>query len=393
MFLSAESGRGRAAWPRYVEIHDPPFPPRRASEHRTYGWFCAAMLPVIGAGTYLVGYGVLGIYAAAMAGALVASKLCDRFAAAPGAKSMAHAICVGLMLALTLPPTVGWVAPFLGAFAGIAICRSLLGGLGNYLWNPALVGRTVVQLAFSDGLMPLRWSFLGAGHGLTGSLNAASAGLGYRGFDLTYPPPGVEAWSLARPIDWLVGQCGFSVAATQPGPSLLSVFRDCLPPWRDTLWGVVGGGIGETCFLAVVAGGLVLICLRCSRWQLPVAAFGTVALLSAVWPIRIDAGQPAAWCPILAVREGFPVGAALVLFQLTGGGLAAASLLIAPDPASTPLTGRGHLLFGVGLGALTFLARVSGLSPGSAYWAVLAMNTLVPLIDRVTRRQVFGTSR
>jgi electron transport complex protein RnfD len=156
---------------------------------------------------------------------------------------------------------------------------------------------------------------------------------------------------------------------------------------------VVGGGVGETCFVAVLAGGLVLIGSRRSRWQLPVAALGTVALLAAVWPVRVDAGQAPTWFPILALREGFPVGAALVLFQLTGGSLAVACLLIAPDPTSTPLTGRGHLLFGAGLGALTFVARVSGLSPGSAYWAVLAMNTLVPLIDRVTRRQVFGTGR
>ena len=232
-------------------------------------------------------------------------------------------------------------------------------------------------------------------------------GAGYRGFGLTVPAPGVEAWSTPRPVDRLIGAYSTSLAEGGADRSLLSVFRDHLPPWSDTVWGVAGGGIGETCAVAILAGGLVLIVCRAARWQLPVGALGVVAVLAAVWPIRVDAGlvnggagppglaqgaSPASvlWFPILAVREGFPVGVATVLFHLTGGGLLAACFLIAPDPVSTPLSGKGHFLFGAGLGALTFFGRVTGFTPGAVYWAILAMNTVVPVIDQISRRRVRG---
>ena len=100
------------------------------------------------------------------------------------------------------------------------------------------------------------------------------------------------------------------------------------------------------------------------------------------------AGKDGSWFPILQLQEGFHVGVGVVLFHLTGGGLLLGCLLIAPDPVSTPLSGRGHLPFGVGVGILAFAASVNGLTPGGVYWAILGMNTLVPLIDRLPRRRV-----
>ncbi|UCG15685.1 MAG: RnfABCDGE type electron transport complex subunit D [Phycisphaerales bacterium] len=394
-------------WPRSCEVRDPPYIHSGASSEQTYWLFCVAAVPVMAAGAWVFGYGIVAVYVSAALGALLGERVCRYFVSHGSRSRFPHAMAMGLMLAMTLPPTVGLGIPLVGGFLGIVIGKVVLGGMGNYLWHPALVGWALVHLISPGALAPARWPFLAAGHGLTGSLEAVMVGAGYRGFGLTVPPPGVEAWSTPRPIDRLIGAYSAPVADGGADRSLLSVFRDHLPPWSDTVWGVAGGGIGETCAVAVLVGGLVLIFCRASRWQLPVAALGTVAVLAAVWPVRVDAGlaggapgapglgqaaSPASalWFPILSVREGFPVGVAAVLFHLTGGGLLTACFLIAPDPVSTPLSGRGHLLFGVGLGALAFVGRVSGLTPGSVYWAILAMNTVVPVIDRITRRRVPG---
>jgi Na+-translocating ferredoxin:NAD+ oxidoreductase RnfD subunit len=121
------------------------------------------------------------------------------------------------------------------------------------------------------------------------------------------------------------------------------------------------------------------------RWQSVAAALGAVTVLSAVLPIRLD--DHLAWWPLCSVVDPFPAGIAWVLFHLTGGGLLLSCLLLAADPMTTPLTARGHIIFGAGVGVFTMAARWFGLTPGDSYWAILAMNTLVPLIDRWTHHR------
>jgi electron transport complex protein RnfD len=391
----------RPSWPRTSDVDAPPFVHCGDSVERMYGAYCLAAVPIMAAGAWIFGLPVLTLYLSAAAGSMLADRV-GRVCVRQGSRGQgAHALVMGLLLAMTLPPTTPWSVAFIGGFLGIAVGKWLLGSLGNYPWHPALVGRVLAQLLFADALCPGQWPFLANTHNLTGSLDAAQiATHGYRGFHLSPPPPCVEAWSAVRPVDHLVALYGAPGGAGEPDLSLLALVRDHLPPWSDTVWGVVGGGIGETCTVAILIAGLILLGCRCARWQLPVAAIATAGLLAAIWPVHLDgpavAGAAAntaaaTWFPVTAIRDGFPVGVALVLFHLTGGGFLLACLVIAPDPVTTPLRGRGHLLFGVGLGALAFFGRIWGLSLGSAYWAVLAMNTLAPLIDRVTRRRVFGT--
>jgi electron transport complex protein RnfD len=91
------------------------------------------------------------------------------------------------------------------------------------------------------------------------------------------------------------------------------------------------------------------------------------------------------------VWEGLPVGLVYVAYQLTACGLLFVVMLLAPDPTSSPLTNRGHALFGATIGVLTITLRMVMGLPEAAYWALVMANTLVPLINRVTRRRVFGT--
>jgi electron transport complex protein RnfD len=163
-----------------------------------------------------------------------------------------------------------------------------------------------------------------------------------------------------------------------------------LPRWESTLIGGVSGGAGETSTLAILAAALWLIYTRNLRWQAPVCALLAAALAAALWPIAGAAGEWQ-WFPALRRVDGFPIGMTLVLYHLTGGGLLLAAVLHAADPISTPLNVRGHALFGAGLGAGTVVLRACGISFGACWWVLLLMNTLVPLIDRITRRRVWGT--
>jgi electron transport complex protein RnfD len=185
-----------------------------------------------------------------------------------------------------------------------------------------------------------------------------------------------------RPIERLVGRC-VRGEHELPTEAWLGLFRDQLPPWHDTVLGTVGGGIGETCTVALVLGGLYLMYRGFLRWQGVVAALLAGATFAAVLPVRL--GGEWVWLPALIGQEAFPAGTGWVLFQLTGGGFLLSVLIFGADPMTSPLTTRGHVAFAIGIGALTMAARWFGITPGSSYWAVLAMNTLVPLIDTCTR--------
>ncbi len=368
----------------------------------------AASLPAVVAGCVIFSVRTLLVCGLAVVSALVAEYFCQTIArrhpSGPARRiQRLHACLLGSLLALTLPVSVSWQVPVVGAFAAVAIGKCLLGGLGNYLWHPSLIGYCAVQLLFSGQVSPDRSAVLASGHQLSGSVSVTADEADYFDFGASSPPAGIEAWSLPRPMGTL-SYCYRPSLATAPNAGetgLLVYFRDRFPRWSETVWGHVAGGIGETCVPALALGGLLLMYRGYARWRLPLAALLTVLLLAAVWPIYLRAGSEDGtaeliryWLPVACVQERIPVGGAVVLFHLTGGGLWLACLVAVSDPMSIPLTSRGQWVFGVGVGVLTMVARCNpwfpGL-PGSAYWAVLAMNSLVPWIDRLTRRRVLGT--
>ena len=200
----------------------------------------------------------------AVGAALLGDAICA--AAAPQSSSglsqrthRCQACVIGLLLALTLPVTVGWAVPTFGALAGVLISHILLGGLGNHLWHPALIGRAIVELLFPAQVTPRDWAFLGREHLVTGSASRAVQATDYFGFDLTTLPAGADAWLAPRPIDTLLGWFHSTGPAGVSASGLLELLRDQMPSWADTLWGHVGGGLGETCGPAILLGGLILL--------------------------------------------------------------------------------------------------------------------------------------
>jgi electron transport complex protein RnfD len=279
-----------------------------------------------------------------------------------------------------------------GAFIAVLVGQALAGGIGNYLWHPVAMGRVAVQLLFAHELTSPQLPVLAPGSLLWGSLDRATPLPDLASWSTQVPPAGGQAW-LVTTTETLLCE-GLPRVSNDPGSALAAFVRDLVPPWQDTLTGVAGGAIGEACGAAILIVAGLLLWRGLLRWPMVAGAIASAALAAAILPVQTYTdGAAAMACPLpgLTLWEGLPVGAAYVLYHLTAGGFLFVVLLLAPDPSSSPLTSRGHLIFGIIIGLLTIVLRVSMGVPAAAYWALLAANTLVPTINRLTRRRVLGT--
>lgn len=310
-----------------------------------------------------------------------------------------HAVLTGLLLSLTLPPTVPWFVPCVGSIAAVVVATWMFGGFGHYLWQPAVVGRVLVQFLFSQYLsfgqaIPMA-PILAPGYLLTGELSAVDSyppGR-YLGWEQTPVAPRVEAFLVERPVQTLRRIANGDIPIMSDTP-LTVLLRDYLPPWDDTVAGTVPGGIGESCSIALIVVGLYLIYRGHLRWQVPVIVLAAAAVAATVLPIMVmpTRGEEtfARWFPGLSVEAGRPVGPLYVLYHLTSGQLLLGAFLLAGDLLASPLTSRGQALYAAGIGALTIFMRLYGVVEGECYWSILIMNTCIPAIDRRTRRRPLG---
>ncbi len=295
------------------------------------------LIPAGAVGTIVFGYYVLVVAAASVATAVATEALIQAARKKPITVSDGSAFITGLLLAYVLPPNVPLYVAVVGSFVAIGVAKQTFGGLGCNIWNPALVGRAFVQVAYPAHVSMAEWPILKAGHFLTSNIH-------------------VDAVSRATPL--VAG-----AAAKQYG--YLQLFLGRHP-----------GCMGETSAAALIAGGLVLITLRHVDWRVPLCYIGTVAFLSWVLPAR---GQ--GWL------SGDP------LYSVLSGGLMIGAFFMATDMVTSPLTAKGMAIFGMGAGIMTVVIRLYGGYPEGVCYAILLMNTATPLIDRYCRPRVFGGSQ
>lgn len=150
---------------------------------------------------------------------------------------------------------------------------------------------------------------------------------------------------------------------------LVSIRAGDTPSLSDLFLGLTGGAIGETCALALLIGLVYLLVRRVITWHIPVSFVGSVFLLS-------------------FIMEGFDAMQALAL--ILSGGLLIGAIFMATDYVTSPSTGKGKLVFGIGAGLLTFMIRYFGIYPEGVSFAILLMNILTPYIDSLTAHKVFG---
>ena len=299
----------------------------------------ATLLPLLAAGTWFFGPGVLLVVAAAVAGAV----LPEHFFGRRGALGDGSAAITGLLLGLTLPPGFPLWMAFVGGAFGIAFGKLVFGGLGQNVFNPALVGRAFLQAAFPVAI--------------------------------TTWPAAAEEWMTLRGD--LFATPLMSAAAdtvTSATPLGLMKFEGTGTEVMDLFFGQTGGSIGETSALLILVCGAYLALKRYLDWRIPTAVFTTTAVFAGALQL---------------VNPDYPGP----LFMLFSGGLVLGAIFMATDMVTSPVTTKGAWIFGAGIGFLVVVIRVwGGLAEGVMY-AILLMNALVPFINRVTQPRVFGQRR
>jgi H+/Na+-translocating ferredoxin:NAD+ oxidoreductase subunit D len=301
-----------------------------------------SLIPVLAAATWFFGVGVLLVAAATILGALLPEWLLNR-RATPSPLLDGSAFLTGLLLALTLPPGIPLWMAFLGGFFAVLIGKSVFGGIGANIFNPALVGRALLQAAFPASLTS--WNPFG-GWGEILVLRGAP-------FTAPFLRPDVDAVTMATPLSTMM-------------------FDGTAPPGMDMSVGAIPGSLGETAALLILVCGLYLAARGIVNWRIP------VAMLGAAWLM----GQ---FLHILA--PAYPTGS----FHLAAGGLMLGAWYMASDPVTSPITQAGCWIFGALTGVLVVIIRVFGGLPEGVMYAILFMNACTPLINRFTQPRTFGT--
>jgi len=353
--------------------------------HIVRSWILGASL--VGAcGVVLFGAAALRVLAVSVVSAMGADLALVFLTRRPAAGRLPRAALIGLLLGLTLPATADGSIAMLGAIVAIFVGRGVFGGF----LHPALVGRVVVQVLFSSlslsGSLALS-PVLAPGHLLVGNLDNAVRLPGVQSWHRVGKYTELDAVESRRPVQ-LLRKFAHGGIPSDGDLHYEPLMRDVLPPWREALFGVVPGGIGETCGLALIVAGLFLIYRGYVRWQLPVTILVSAALAAAVLPVEFDGSYH--WFPALEVEQGRAVGLAYVLYHLTAGQLMLGAFLLAGDAVASPMRVHGQIIFGVGIGVLTIFMRLYGVLEGECYWSILIFNALVGTIDRRMKRRVLG---
>lgn len=247
------------------------------------------------------------------------------------------AVVTGLLLAFTLPPSLPpWMAA-IGSAAAIVISKHFFGGLGNNIFNPALVGRAILLASWPAAMTT--WT-----SPLDGVTTATPLGIAKEIGRLKAAGELAEAQELFSQL-----------------PSLLNAFL-----------GNTAGSLGETSALALLLGGLYLIYKGHIDWKIPATFIGTVFGLTALYGLATNQ-------TLL-----YPI------FHVFTGGLFLGAFFMATDWVTSPITKKGRILFGFGCGLLTVIIRLKGGYPEGVCYAILLMNCVTPLIDRYTKARVFG---
>ncbi len=293
-----------------------------------------SLLPAMAASLYYFRFKALFLYLACILAALITEALFLRLRKKPLASLRdGSAIITGLLLAMTLPPSLGIDQAVIGAVVAIAIGKQVFGGLGHNIFNPALVGRAFLQTAFPVAMTT--WIPTA-----TQTVNTA-----------TYATP--------------LGDLKFENAIAQ----------GTLTPLQDLFWGNVGGCLGETSAAALLLGALYLLFRRAIDWKIPAGIILSLTLFTGTfWIIS-------------------PEKYASPLFHLLSGGLILGAFFMATDMVTSPVTPRGALVYSLGIGFIIGLIRLFGGFPEGVMYSILFMNTFVPLLNRYTRPRILGERR
>ena len=281
---------------------------------------CLALAPAGIAGIILYGSNAAMLIAVSVITAVLAEWAWQKMNHQLSTVGDWSAVVTGLLLAYNLPANAPvWIA-VIGALLAIILVKQMFGGIGSNFMNPALTARVILFVSWG--------SIMG-----------------------TYPATRfmADAASSATPLPLLAAN----------GPESVRFW--------DLLIGNCGGVLGETCKLALIAGGVYLIIRGIIDWKIP------VSFIAAVFVCYL-------------IKDGF----GMAVYQVFAGGLMLGAFFMATDYVTCPMSNVGRVIMGIGCGLLLFVIRAYASFPEGCSFAILFMNVCTPLIDRFTMPAVFG---
>ena len=256
------------------------------------------------------------------------------------------AMLTGVLLAFNLPSNLPVWIIIAGALVAIGIGKMTFGGLGNNIFNPALVGRVFLLISFPAQMTT--WPVAGA-------------------FPMTY----IDAQTGATTLSLIHHSSDYASLAT-------------------SAIGLTGGSLGEISEIALLIGFAYLLYRKIITWHIPVSILGTVAVFTGIFfaGVMFHSYQTTGTADMQTLMESARIYNPLM--HLTSGGLMLGAVFMATDYVTSPMSKKGMITYGIGIGVLTVLIRLYGAYPEGMSFAILIMNGLTPLINMYMKPKHFG---
>ena len=296
-----------------------------------------ALVPALLVSVVVYGLSVLYVTAIAVASCVVVEYLIQKYLV-KGNPTIGNlsAVVTGLLLAFNLPAGIPWWIIVIGSVVAIGVAKMTFGGLGHNPFNPALVGRVFLLIAY-----PVQMTSFPEIQPVVGGI--------------------VDTFSGATPLAAIK-----SGAMEVVDANLVSMFG-----------GFNSGSMGELSAAALLLGGLYMLWRRVITWHIPVAVLGSMA----------------AFAFIVALMQGGGAELyALPLFHLLAGGAMLGAIYMATDYVTSPMTTKGMVIYGIGIGVITMVIRLWGAYPEGMSFAILLMNAVTPLINKYMKPRRFGVT-
>ncbi len=295
-----------------------------------------AMLPALAFAIFNFGLRALTLTAVSVVGCIFWEWLYRKLMKKPQSIGDLSCVVTGMLLAFVCPVQMPYWMILIGDFFAIIVVKQLFGGIGKNFLNPALAGRAVLLASYAGTMTS--WVDPAAGKApIIGSM--------------------ADVVTTATPL---------AVMKTGDFAALTGTYNV-----GNMFIGQIPGSLGEVSALALLIGGAYLIWRKVINWQTPVSYIATVAVLTFLFPKQ---GSGVEW----------------MLYSVFGGGLFLGAFFMATDYATSPVTKKGQLIFGIGCGLFTVLIRYFGSYNEGVCYSIMVMNLLVALIDKYTKPTRFG---
>lgn len=295
-----------------------------------------AMIPALAWSVFVFGLDALRVTLIAVAACIAIEYLIQKYLLkVTPSVSDGSALITGILLAFNVPANLPWWIIIIGAIAAMGIGKLSFGGLGNNIFNPALVGRVFLLISF-----PV--------HMTSWPVNNQA---------------GIDAVTAATPLSLLK-------EGINNGTPVSDIAG--LPQLNDMLLGNIGGSLGEISAVLLILGGLYMLWKKVITWHIPVSIILTVAVIAGVfWMIN----------PEIYVNPAYHI--------LTGG-LMLGAIFMATDMVTSPMTAKAQIIYGIGIGVITISIRMFGAYPEGISFAILIMNAVTPILNYYIKPKRFG---